>query len=216
MLVLGFPPLLVHLTFQNRREIFDWTWLWEVWRIVFLRYIWNVLFSEPIQCFFRVVTTCQVRPKHDFVLSMFPFDGLLHFRQTLVDINFGIDRFCTTWSNNWWWNTFGLNRQPNQHLRLKLCFFRIFYIVWSLFRVVCIIAIIPTQFMMRKSEVRFIIQNDEFSICKVFVSKCTAAFRYYFELPGWIFRCSLTFTIGNIIFRQNAVECAVGNTKFPP
>ena len=60
-----------------------------------------------------------------------------------------------------------------------------------------------SQFMMQKSEVRFIIQNDEFSICKVLVLKCTATFRYYFELPGWIFRCSFTFTIGNIIFRPN-------------
>ena len=87
-------------------------------------------------------------------------------------------------------NTFGSN----------FVFSGIFYIVWSCLKVVCIIAIISTQFMMRRSEVLFIIQNDKFSISKVFVSKYTATFRYYFELSGWIFRCSLTFTIGNIIF----------------
>ena len=38
--------------------------------------------------------------------------------------------------------------------------FRDFNIVWSCFKVVCVIAIISTQFMMQKSEVRFIIQND--------------------------------------------------------
>ena len=137
----------------------------------------DCLSSVHMECFvqsvnsmlFHIMTAWQVRAKHDFILSMLPFDELLKFRQALVDINVGIDRFCTTWSNNWCWNTFGWNRQPNQHLRLKISSSDIFYIVWSCFKVVCVITIIFTQFMMRKSEVRFIIQNEEFSICKVFV-----------------------------------------------
>ena len=70
-----------------------------------------------------------------------------------------------------------LDEIANQHLQLKLRFSDIFYIVWSCFKVVCAIAVISTRFMMRKT------------------------FWYHFELPGRIFRYSLTFMIGNNIFR---------------